>query len=411
MEAVCLGTRACVEALSMAGHECKEIVIAGGATRSALWLQMHADVTGLPVIVCENTDAPLVGCAILGSVGAGVHETVADAVKAMVREAKRIEPDPEACKAYTELFNRVYRQLSPSVRPIVHAIADLRGGASKNARSLPFLTRGKRDAAFNYSLRGGDLANDENVCEMVDDRSQVCRRHQPIISPSLLSCDWADMRGEVRRCEVAQVPWLHVDVFDGVYLDSPYALTFGPQMIKAIRQSSSSNVTLDIHICVDRPERYIEAISAAGGDRFIFQFEAMSGEDNNDKIVAATELARAVNQSGMKCGVSINPSTDVSLIYPLLETGLVGLVDLLAVEPGFGGQKFQHKVLEKLRRLRLRVDQSGWDVLLMVDGGINADTAKQVVEAGADILVAGSFLFQHREGFEFGLKELRKRLR
>jgi ribulose kinase len=121
MEAVCFGTRACIEGLAAAGHECDEIVLAGGITRSPLWLQMHADVTGKPVVVCENSDAPLLGCAILASVGAGIHATPADAVKAMVRIAKRVPPSLRESALYEKVYDEVYLKAADAVRPISHA--------------------------------------------------------------------------------------------------------------------------------------------------------------------------------------------------------------------------------------------------------------------------------------------------
>jgi len=396
LEAICFGTRSCIEALSDAGHNCREIIMAGGCTRSPLLLQMHADVTGLPVLVRENTDAPLLGCAILAMVGSGRHKTVVDAVRAMVRQSRSIQPNPIANEAYTILYNRIYKNLSPSLRPIMHSIAELRGGetpvgTSHTVRS-PFLV--KSAASISIST---------------NEKSQIISkhiRHHPIISPSLLACDWSDIRSAVRTCENAGISSLHVDVFDGVFLDSPYALTFGPQMVDAIRRSSTSNIKLDIHVCVERPERYVEAISEAGGHRFIFQFEAMLGESNACKVAATVDLARVITRTGMKCGLSINPSTDISVIHTVLQSGLVDMVNILAVEPGFGGQKFQHHIVEKVRKLRHYVDSNLLNVLIMVDGGIDAETAKQVAEAGADVLAVGSYLFQHAESFESRLKEL-----
>ena len=128
MEAVCFGTRASMDGLAQAGHDCREIIIAGGATRSPLWLQMHADVTGRSVVVCENADAPLLGSAILASVGAGVHGTVDGAVKEMVRTAKRVEPNPENAAVYNNLFE-IYIKMSPSARPVAHSIAASKGSS------------------------------------------------------------------------------------------------------------------------------------------------------------------------------------------------------------------------------------------------------------------------------------------
>mmetsp|Transcript_20532 Transcript_20532/g.30076 ORF Transcript_20532/g.30076 Transcript_20532/m.30076 type:complete len:330 (-) Transcript_20532:31-1020(-) len=198
MEAVCFGTRACIDGLENAGHKCDEIIIAGGTTRSPLWLQMHSDVTGKPVVLCENIDSPLLGCAILASVGAGVHESVEDAVKSMVRVVRRVEPDEKAVKSYDKIYEEVYSKLSPSVRPIIHSLAKLRGGSMEG------------------SAGSDTVQNNQNM--------------EAIISPSVLACDWANMGSEIERCLGAGLKRLHVDVFDGVFLDSPNALTFGPQV-------------------------------------------------------------------------------------------------------------------------------------------------------------------------------------
>lgn len=184
MEAVCFGTRGCIKGLEKAGHKCDEIIIAGGTTRSPLWLQMHADVTKKPIVLCENIDAPLLGSAILASVGANVHASVQDAVSNMVRVSRRVEPNQEAAKQYDDIYNEVYSRLSSSVRPIVHSIANLRGGA----------------------------------CSEVE------------VSPSVLAADWGNMNGEIKRCLDAGLKRIHVDMFDGVYLNSSEALTFGPKV-------------------------------------------------------------------------------------------------------------------------------------------------------------------------------------
>ena len=126
MEAVCFGTRSCIEALAAAGHDCDEIILAGGIARSPLWLQMHADVTGKPVVVCENSDAPLLGCAILASVGGGTFKSANDAVKAMVRVAKKIEPNERVALTYSKMYQEVYSKVPDAVRPISHACSKIR---------------------------------------------------------------------------------------------------------------------------------------------------------------------------------------------------------------------------------------------------------------------------------------------
>lgn len=154
---------------------------------------MHADVTGKPVVLCENIDAPLLGCAILASVGAGIHNSVEDAVNAMVRVTRRVEPNEPIAAKYDEIYSEAYSKLSSTVRPIVHSLVTLRGGVIMNNN------------------------DDEENKEVV-------------VSPSVLAADWSSMGNEIRRCVGAGLNRLHVDIFDGVYIDSPYALTFGPQV-------------------------------------------------------------------------------------------------------------------------------------------------------------------------------------
>ena len=171
MEGVCFGTRACIEGLAKAGHASDEIIIAGGATRSPLWLQMHADVTGLPVVVCENGDAPLLGCAVLASVGVGIHKDVEGAVKAMVRQARRVVPDTDIASQYSKLYEEVYSKVGEAARPVAHAIANLRGGGEA-------------------VVQAAESAN-------IDSSPAPRTTNDVIISPSLLAANWADMKGEV----------------------------------------------------------------------------------------------------------------------------------------------------------------------------------------------------------------------
>ena len=363
MEAVCYGTRACLEGLGTAGHECDEIVLAGGIAKSQLWLQMHADVTGKPVVVCENTNAPLLGCAILASIGIGLHPNVDAACEAMMRVAKRVEPDPTAHAAYSRIYETAYKPMVESVRGVSHALSTLRGGTT--------------------------------VIDTSIDETQSIEQHERnvIVSPSLLACDWGNIRREVQRCLEAGANRLHVDVFDGVFLNSPRAFTFGPVMVQVIRESVKDDPKgqLDLHMCVENPARFVNVMAeAAPGHCFVFQWEAVP------TIEAASELAKKIAAAGMKCGISLNPSTPLENVLPLLKLGLVSVVDLLAVEPGFGGQPMQVSVLSKIKALRqwINDEQLQLEIQVMVDGGINEQTAASVREAGADILVSGSFLFR-----------------
>jgi ribulose-phosphate 3-epimerase len=365
LEAVCFGTRACIEGLEQAGHSCQEIIMAGGSTRSPLWLQLHADITGKPVLVCENSDAPLLGCAILAAVGAGIHESVDAAVAKMVRIQKRVDPNPDSATIYDNLYKNVYAKVGGASQPVVHAIARFRGGAlvSKEPKLLE---------------------------QTIEDISTM-------ISPSILACDWAYMARDIQRCVDAGVTRLHVDVFDGVFLDSPHAFSFGPKMVHDIR-SSFPDVELDIHLCVDRPERYVQPMEDAGASRILIPWEATDREEG------AFRLAEAVVAAGMAFGISLNPETPVEEIFPLLESGMVDTVNILAVNPGFGGQLFQNRVLDKVQRLVSWREKHHFKI--MIDGGINPMTATLAKNAGSDILVAGTFIFHHHLGVLSGIQDL-----
>jgi ribulose-phosphate 3-epimerase len=169
-------------------------------------------------------------------------------------------------------------------------------------------------------------------------------------------------------------------------------------MVKAIR-SVSSEIIIDIHLCVDRPDRYIESLAEAGANRVIFMLEAVDQE-------GAVKMAKAIRQNGMQAGISLNPSTAVDSVFPLLDSGLFDTVDLLAVQPGFGGQKLQESVLGKIQDLKLWINQNNHPVKIMVDGGVNKKTSAIIRKSGADILVAGTFLFQHAISIAEGAKQL-----
>lgn len=156
-------------------------------------------------------------------------------------------------------------------------------------------------------------------------------------------------------------------------------------------------------MCVERPARYVAPMAEAGGSSFIFQWESMMKSE--DPYTEAFGLAKSVTDHGMECGISINPSTMVEDIFPLLESGLIAVVDVLSVEPGFGGQKFQEHVVDKIEQLvRFREEKAPTSAFkILVDGGINIETARKAKKA--DILVAGTFLFRQGSMAD-GIKEL-----
>ncbi|KPC74889.1 ribulose-phosphate 3-epimerase [Thermoactinomyces vulgaris] len=198
------------------------------------------------------------------------------------------------------------------------------------------------------------------------------------IAPSILSADFARLGDEVREAEQAGADWIHVDVMDGRFVPN---ITLGPVVVEAIRPHT--RLPLDVHLMINEPDRYIEAFVKSGADVVSVHQEA------------CPHLHRTVyriKELGAKAGVVINPATPVSLIEPILPD--VDLVLLMTVNPGFGGQKFISSVLDKIGQVRrLLVERGLSHVDVEVDGGINAQTAALVAQAGANVLVAGSAVF------------------
>ena len=196
------------------------------------------------------------------------------------------------------------------------------------------------------------------------------------ISPSVLTADFLTLKDDIKRLEDAGADMLHLDVMDGIFVPN---ISFGVPVIKSIKKHTS--LPLDVHLMIDRPHRYIKEF-AEFADYLGFHFEA--GSD-----VAAT--LREIRALGCKSCLTIKPCTDPQEIFEFLP--LCDMVLVMSVEPGFGGQKFMPQALSKLTALREELTRRGLNVLLEVDGGINAETAPQAVKAGADVLVAGNYVF------------------
>lgn len=198
-----------------------------------------------------------------------------------------------------------------------------------------------------------------------------------IIAPSLLAADFLNLSAECKMINESEAEWYHLDVMDGRFVPN---ISFGIPVIEKLRKAS--NKTFDVHLMILEPEKYAEAFKKAGADILTVHIEACVHLHRN---------IQQIKSLGMKAGVAVNPHTPVAALQEILQD--IDLVCVMSVNPGFGGQKFIHHTLEKIRTLRKMIDASGKNVLIEIDGGVTIENAPEIVAAGADVLVAGNTVF------------------
>lgn len=201
------------------------------------------------------------------------------------------------------------------------------------------------------------------------------------VAPSLLAADFLELGKEVEMINNSEADWLHLDIMDGVFVPN---ISFGFPILQAVKPICRK--PMDVHLMIVEPQKFVKEVADAGAYMMNVHYEA------------CTHLHRtigAIKEAGMKAAVTLNPHTPISLLEDILHD--LDMVLLMSVNPGFGGQRFIEHSVDKTFRLKNMIREKGLDVLVEVDGGVNLDTGKRLVEAGADILVAGNFVFKNKD--------------
>ena len=204
---------------------------------------------------------------------------------------------------------------------------------------------------------------------------------QSLIAPSILAADFANLQQDVELVNNSQADWFHIDIMDGVFVPN---ISFGMPVLKAIAKHAKK--TLDVHLMIVEPERYIKTFAELGSNILTVHFEACKD---------LTPTIRAIKAEGMKAGVAINPDSSVSVLEPFIAE--IDLVCLMSVHPGFGGQSFIEGTYEKIQQLKALIHKKGAATKIEVDGGVTTANAKKLNNLGVDVLVAGSFVFKSED--------------
>ena len=210
------------------------------------------------------------------------------------------------------------------------------------------------------------------------------------IAPSLLAADFMHLQQEVEMVNTSEADWLHLDIMDGVFVPN---ISFGFPILEAVKHVTTK--PMDVHLMIVEPQKFIQEVAASGAYLMNVHYEA---------CIHLHRTVAAIKEAGMKAGVTLNPHTPISLLEDILQE--VDMVLLMSVNPGFGGQKFIEHSVVKTARLKEMILKKGLDTLIEVDGGVNKETAQRLLDAGADVLVAGNYVFKASDPIQT-IKELK----
>ncbi|MCB0443256.1 MAG: ribulose-phosphate 3-epimerase [Flavobacterium sp.] len=198
-----------------------------------------------------------------------------------------------------------------------------------------------------------------------------------LIAPSVLAADFANLQRDIEMINASEADWFHIDVMDGHFVPN---ISYGMPVIQAIKKHTTK--PLDVHLMIEKPERYIETFAEIGADIITVHYES---------TVHLHRTLRQIKATGCKAGVVLNLTTPVSVLEDILSECYMVLI--MSINPGFGGQKFEDITYQKVRKLRKMIDEQGLDTLIEIDGGVTDKNAEQLIDAGANVLVAGSYIF------------------